>query len=318
MHIIRVASLCVRRHRLHTFEPSVRRQRRRSLEGAGGPLEAGEKTRLRQQRWRNEQQQLQQYGGDGGGDDDRGRQQQQRQPEDRARRKCKFRVLTTTVAKRPTGPRPPSPSVVVDRCYYSEECDRGAADLDLMTEFVSMAAATAWWQPRRRRRWWREIAKTLWLRSRFRSSVVRRTRVIQHIILYVPGKRHYPRTRKSSSSFSLISVFLPCRRRHTPTLPTSYSETRARYVGERAWPSRCFRLPHCIPFSSWFFLYSSHLAFLGMCDEINPPIPKFSSSTVGVGPAHSRGDPRPKRRKVRKLAPHNSNDCEKTVVFSYF
>lgn len=195
----------VRRHRLHTFEPPVRRQRGRSLEGAGGgdgPLEAGEKTRLRQHRWRSEQQQFQRPADDGddvgelrdGADDWRRRKQQQlqppsqqqhhrhhqqqrRRPEDhRSRRKCKFRILTTAcgelaraaagtpegagggvrgatgaatggAAGGPACPQSPQPTTAdVDcrrRSYYSEECGRGAPDLDIMTEFVSMAAATA-------------------------------------------------------------------------------------------------------------------------------------------------------------------------------
>lgn len=177
----------------------MRRQRGRSLEGADngdGQLEAGEKTRLRQHRWRSEQQQFQRPADDGDdigelrdGGDWRRRIQQQLQPptqqhhrhhhqqrrrpeEHRSRRKCKFRILTTAcgepvraaagapeagdevgatgVAGMAGGPQPTTAAADVDhrrRSYYSEECSCGAPDLDIMTEFVSMAAATAWRVP---------------------------------------------------------------------------------------------------------------------------------------------------------------------------
>jgi hypothetical protein len=127
------------RHRLHTLEPPLHRQRKRSPESTGGTLEAGEKTRHRQQCWRNEQHQLQQRG-DGGNDShgeyiDLQRKQHQLQRgqlEDLSRKKCKFRILTTIVAERQKEQRFPSPSIVDDRCYYSEKrCD--TAELDLTT-----------------------------------------------------------------------------------------------------------------------------------------------------------------------------------------
>jgi len=136
---------------LHTLEPSVRRQRERSFEGADRSLEADEKTRHRQQRWRDEQHQLQQHGDGGGRINSHGecielqqKQQHQlrrKQPEDRSRKKCKFRILTTTVAKGRRGPRSPSPSVVGNRCYDSEECCK-TADLDLTTRLVTLSSAT--------------------------------------------------------------------------------------------------------------------------------------------------------------------------------
>ncbi|XP_060840305.1 tachykinin-like peptides receptor 99D isoform X1 [Rhopalosiphum padi] len=128
------------RHRLHTLEPPLHRQRKRSPESTGGTLEAGEKTRHRQQCWRNEQHQLQQRS-DGGNvshgeyvDLQRKQHQLQRgQLEDLSRKKCKFRILTTIVAEGQKEQRFPSPSIVDDRCYYSEKrCD--TAELDLTTE----------------------------------------------------------------------------------------------------------------------------------------------------------------------------------------
>lgn len=127
------------RHRLHTLESSLQRQRKRSPESAGGSLEAGEKTRHRQQCWRNEQHQLQQRC-DGSNnshgeyvDLQRKQYQLQRgQLENLSRKKCKFHILTTIVAKGRMEQRFPSSSIVGDRCYYSEEyCD--TADLDLTT-----------------------------------------------------------------------------------------------------------------------------------------------------------------------------------------
>ncbi|XP_050429344.1 tachykinin-like peptides receptor 99D isoform X1 [Adelges cooleyi] len=89
------------RHRMHTFEPPVYRQR--SLEAAS--TETTEKIRMRQQQRGRKQQQQHQYCGNNG------------QQQDCSRRKYKFRVLTK------------------GRMSDSKECD--SADLD-MTEVTAM------------------------------------------------------------------------------------------------------------------------------------------------------------------------------------
>lgn len=155
-----IVLIYVLRHRLHTIEPPMRRHRRRSLESAGDSLETSEKTRIRQQRRRSQRQHHVHQCGNGVGDDNDGgvgndgQQQQQQQLQqqrpamDRPRRKCKFRVLTTSVVMKkgrgPRGPRSTSPPPFVNVRYsYTEEIGRGATDLDLTNEFVALATITA-------------------------------------------------------------------------------------------------------------------------------------------------------------------------------